>query len=90
MIKAQNLVKKFGDFTAVKDISFTSRQAKFSPFWAQWRRQNHHHQDADHAAAPDQRPDRTRRSGPDDQQKQARQRFGIVFQDPSLDSEQTA
>ena len=24
------------------------------------------------------------------QQKQARQRFGIVFQDPSLDNEQTA
>ncbi len=32
MIKAQNLVKKFGDFTAVKDISFTVEAGEIFAF----------------------------------------------------------
>jgi hypothetical protein len=31
MIQVQNLVKKFGDFTAVKDISFNVDAVKSSP-----------------------------------------------------------
>ena len=32
MIRAQNLVKKFGDFTAVKDISFTVEAGEIFAF----------------------------------------------------------
>ncbi len=55
MIQVQNLVKKFGDFTAVKDISFTVRN--FCLPRPEWCREDNHHQDADHAPESNQRKD---------------------------------
>ena len=91
MIQVQNLVKKFGDLTAVNDISFNvagGRDLCFS--WSERRRQNDHHQDAHHPAESDQRKNSTGRLDPAVHKNEVRRKFGIVFQDPSLDSEQTA
>ena len=68
MIRVQNLVKTFGDFTAVKDISFDVGQGEIFAF-----------------LGPNGAGKTTTIKT-----KEARQRFGIVFQDPSLDVEQTA
>src|SRR5246127_3854663 len=91
MIRVQNLVKKFGDFTAVKDISFDVMQGEIFAFLGPngagktttikmlttLLRPTSGHIELDGL-------------DPTVKQKHARQRFGIVFQDPSLDSEQTA
>lgn len=76
MIKAQNLVKKFGDFTAVKDISFTVEAGEIFAFLG-----------PNGAGKTTTIKMLTTLLTPTNE---ARRKFGIVFQDPSLDSEQTA
>jgi ABC-2 type transport system ATP-binding protein len=91
MIQVQNLVKKFGDLTAVKDISFTVEAGEIFAFLGP------------NGAGKtttikmlttllDPTSGRIELDGldPTIQKNEARRTFGIVFQDPSLDSEQTA
>src|ERR1700757_3606959 len=91
MICVQNLVKTFGDFTAVKDISFEVAQGEIFAFLGP--------NGAGKTTTIKMlttllRPTSGRIEldglDPTVKQKEARQRFGIVFQDPSLDQEQTA
>jgi ABC-2 type transport system ATP-binding protein len=91
MISVSHLVKKFGDFTAVNDISFDVAQGEIFAFLGP--------NGAGKTTTIKMlttllRPTSGRIEldglDPTVQQKQARQRFGIVFQDPSLDGEQTA
>ncbi len=91
MISVTNLVKTFGDFTAVKDISFHVAQGEIFAFLGP--------NGAGKTTTIKMlttllRPTSGRIEldglDPTVQQKLARQRFGIVFQDPSLDNEQTA
>src|SRR6201993_3950163 len=91
MICVQNLVKTFGDFTAVKDISFEVAQGEIFAFLGP--------NGAGKTTTIKMlttllRPTSGRIEldglDPTVKAKEARQRFGIVFQDPSLDGEQTA
>ena len=91
MISVSHLVKKFGDFTAVNDISFDVAQGEIFAFLGP--------NGAGKTTTIKMlttllRPTSGRIEldglDPTVKQKQARQRFGIVFQDPSLDDEQTA
>src|SRR6201999_179402 len=91
MISVHNLVKSFGDLTAVKDITFDVAQGEIFAFLGP--------NGAGKTTTIKMlttllRPTSGRIEldglDPTVKQKQARQRFGIVFQDPSLDSEQTA
>ena len=91
MISVQNLVKTFGDFTAVKDITFDVAQGEIFAFLGP--------NGAGKTTTIKMlttllRPTSGRIEldglDPTVKQTQARQRFGIVFQDPSLDNEQTA
>jgi ABC-2 type transport system ATP-binding protein len=91
MISVTNLVKTFGDFTAVKDITFDVAQGEIFAFLGP--------NGAGKTTTIKMlttllRPTsgRIELDGLDPmvKQKQARRSFGIVFQDPSLDSEQTA
>ena len=92
MIRVQNLVKKFGDFTAVDDISFEVARGEIFAFLGpngagktttikmlttllrSHERELWRLDGLDPAAPADE----------------VRRRFGIVFQDPSLDQELTA
>ena len=91
MISVSNLVKTFGDFTAVKDITFDVAQGEIFAFLGP--------NGAGKTTTIKMlttllRPTSGRIEldglDPTVKQKLARQRFGIVFQDPSLDDEQTA
>src|ERR1700734_3312617 len=91
MISVSHLVKTFGDFTAVKDISFNVAQGEIFAFLGP--------NGAGKTTTIKMlttllRPTSGRIEldglDPTVKQKEARQRFGIVFQDPSLDNEQTA
>src|SRR6201993_3081527 len=91
MISVTHLVKKFGDFTAVNDISFDVAQGEIFAFLGP--------NGAGKTTTIKMlttllRPTSGRIEldglDPTVKAKEARQRFGIVFQDPSLDSEQTA
>src|SRR5271154_7530809 len=91
MISVSHLVRKFGDFTAVNDISFDVAQGEIFAFLGP--------NGAGKTTTIKMlttllRPTSGRIEldglDPTVQQKLARQRFGIVFQDPSLDNEQTA
>ena len=91
MISVRNLVKNFGDFAAVKDISFEVRQGEIFAFLGP--------NGAGKTTTIKMlttllRPTSGEISidGLDPQRKQneARRRFGIVFQDPSLEWELTA
>ena len=92
MIRVQNLVKTFGDFTAVKDISFDVAQGEIFAFLGpNGAGKTTTIKMLTTLLRPTSGNDRAGWVGPDaSQQKEARQRFGIVFQDPSLDEEQTA
>ena len=62
MIKVENLVKKFGDVTAVDDVSFEVGSGEiFACSGPKRCRKNDDNQDADHAAKTDQRQNRDRR-----------------------------
>ena len=52
ILEVKDLVKKYGDFTAVKGISLTSRKGDLQPARSQRRRQDHHHLHALHPFAP--------------------------------------
>jgi ABC-2 type transport system ATP-binding protein len=91
MISVSHLVRKFGDFTAVNDISFDVAQGEIFAFLGP--------NGAGKTTTIKMlttllRPTSGRIEldglDPTVKQKLARQRFGIVFQDPSLDNEQTA
>ncbi|HEY5057325.1 MAG TPA: ATP-binding cassette domain-containing protein, partial [Acidobacteriaceae bacterium] len=91
MIRVQNLVKTFGDFTAVKDISFDVAQGEIFAFLGP--------NGAGKTTTIKMLTTLLRPTSgvieldgldPAANSKEARQRFGIVFQDPSLDGEQTA
>ena len=91
MIRVQNLVKKFGDFTAVNDISFEVQQGEIFAFLGP--------NGAGKTTTIKMLTTLMKPSsgtleidGLDPQRKQheARRRFGIVFQDPSLEWEMTA
>jgi ABC-2 type transport system ATP-binding protein len=91
MIRVENLVKTFGDFTAVKGISFEVQQGEIFAFLGP--------NGAGKTTTIKMLTTLLKPTGgtieldgmnPMVKQKEARQRFGIVFQDPSLDGEQTA
>lgn len=91
MIRVENLTKTFGDFTAVKDITFEVESGEIFAFLGP--------NGAGKTTTIKMlttllRPTtgRIHLDGFDPwvKQREARQRFGIVFQDPSLDGEQTA
>src|ERR1700743_528379 len=91
MIRAENLVKTFGDFTAVKGISFDVKQGEIFAFLGP---NGAGKTTTIKMLTPLLKPT----SGtieldglnPTVKRNEARRRFGIVFQDPSLDNEQTA
>jgi ABC-2 type transport system ATP-binding protein len=91
LIRVENLTKTFGDFTAVKDITFEVESGEIFAFLGP--------NGAGKTTTIKMlttllRPTagRIHLDGFDPwvKQREARQRFGIVFQDPSLDGEQTA
>jgi ABC-2 type transport system ATP-binding protein len=91
MIRVQNLVKRFGDFAAVNDISFEVQQGEIFAFLGP--------NGAGKTTTIKMLTTLMKPSsgtleidGLDPQRKQheARRRFGIVFQDPSLEWEMTA
>ena len=54
LLEVENLVKKYGDFTAVKGISFDDAGGRdLQPAGAERRRQDHHHLDALHPVRAD-------------------------------------
>jgi len=91
MIRVQNLVKKFGDFEAVKDISFHVERGEIFAFLGP--------NGAGKTTTIKMLTTLLKPTGgtveidglnPANAQTEVRKRFGIVFQDPSLDSELTA
>src|SRR5215470_13127424 len=91
MIRVTNLVKKYGDFTAVDDVSFDVAEGEIFAFLGP--------NGAGKTTTIKMLTTLLKPSGgqiqldgldPRTQQNQARQRFGIVFQDPSLDGDLTA
>ena len=91
MIRVENLVKTFGDFTAVRGISFDVQQGEIFAF----RGPNGAGKTTTikmltTLLKPTSGTIELDGLDPMQKQKEARQRFGIVFQDPSLDNEQTA
>ena len=91
MIRVQNLVKTFGDFTAVKDISFDVGQGEIFAFLGpNGAGKTTTIKMLTTLLHPTSGSIRLDGLDPTVRTKEARQRFGIVFQDPSLDAEQTA
>jgi ABC-2 type transport system ATP-binding protein len=91
MIKVENLVKKFGDFTAVDDVSFEVEKGEIFAFLGP--------NGAGKTTTIKMLTTLLKPSGgritldgldPTASPNEARQRFGIVFQDPSLDDQLTA
>ncbi len=55
ILEVKHLVKKYGDFTAVKGISFDIKEGEiFSLLGPKWSRKDHHHFHALHALCPHQ------------------------------------
>ncbi len=91
MIRAENLVKAFGDFTAVKGISFDVQQGEIFAFLGpNGAGKTTTIKMLTTLLKPTSGTIELDGLNPMHQQKEARRRFGIVFQDPSLDNEQTA
>jgi ABC-2 type transport system ATP-binding protein len=91
VIRVEHLVKKFGEFVAVHDISFEVRPGEIFAFLGP--------NGAGKTTTIKMLTTLLRPTSgtimldgldPTRQRNEARHRFGIVFQDPSLDSEQTA
>ncbi len=91
MIRVQNLVKKFGEFAAVNDISFEVHQGEIFAFLGP--------NGAGKTTTIKMLTTLMKPTGgsveidgldPQRKQHEARRRFGIVFQDPSLEWEMTA
>src|SRR5271165_6046034 len=91
MIRVQNLVKTFGDFTAVKDISFDVAQGEIFAFLGpNGAGKTTTIKMLTTLLRPTSGSIQMDGLDPLHKQKEARQTFGIVFQDPSLDQDQTA
>src|SRR5690242_152344 len=91
MIQVQNLVKKFGDFTAVKDISFNVEAGEIFAFLGpNGAGKTTTIKMLTTLLNPTSGKIRLDGLDPTVEKNEARKTFGIVFQDPSLDSDQTA
>jgi ABC-2 type transport system ATP-binding protein len=91
MISVRNLVRRFGDFTAVKEISFDVAQGEIFAFLGpNGAGKSTTIKMLTTLLRPTAGSIQLDGMDPSVHQKEARQRFGIVFQDPSLDQEQTA
>lgn len=91
MIRAQDLVKKFGEFTAVDSISFHVERGEIFAFLGpNGAGKTTTIKMLTTLLKPTSGLLELDGLNPAVQQNDARQRFGIVFQDPSLDSELTA
>lgn len=91
MIRVENLVKTFGDFTAVRGISFEVQQGEIFAFLGpNGAGKTTTIKMLTTLLKPTSGTIELDGLDPMQKQKEARQRFGIVFQDPSLDNEQTA
>ncbi|HEY2039525.1 MAG TPA: ATP-binding cassette domain-containing protein [Edaphobacter sp.] len=91
MIRVQNLAKTFGDFTAVKNISFEVAQGEIFAFLGpNGAGKTTTIKMLTTLLHPTSGTIELDGLNPALQAKEARRRFGIVFQDPSLDGEQTA
>jgi ABC-2 type transport system ATP-binding protein len=91
MIRVENLVKTFGEFTAVKGISFEVEQGEIFAFLGpNGAGKTTTIKMLTTLLKPTSGTIELDGMDPMVKQKEARQRFGIVFQDPSLDNEQTA
>ncbi len=91
MIEVKNLVKKFGDFTAVKDVSFSVAKGEIFAFLGpNGAGKSTTIKMLTTLLHPTEGTIRVNGSDPVTQAKEVRCSFGIVFQDPSLDDELTA
>ena len=91
MITVQNLVKTFGEFQAVKDISFEVRPGELFAFLGpNGAGKTTTIKMLTTLLRPTSGTIRIDGLDPDKHQHEVRRKFGIVFQDPSLDSELTA
>jgi len=91
MIRTQDLVKKFGEFTAVDSISFHVERGEIFAFLGpNGAGKTTTIKMLTTLLKPTSGRVELDGLNPAVQQNEARQRFGIVFQDPSLDSELTA
>src|SRR5579864_1164729 len=91
MIRARDLVKKFGDFTAVKGISFEVERGEIFAFLGpNGAGKTTTIKMLTTLLKPTSGSVELDGLDPVTQQNEARKRFGIVFQDPSLDDELTA
>jgi ABC-2 type transport system ATP-binding protein len=91
MIKVQNLVRKFGDFQAVKDISFEVKPGELFAFLGpNGAGKTTTIKMLTTLLQPTSGTIRIDGMDPAKQQNEVRSRFGIVFQDPSVDGELTA
>jgi ABC-2 type transport system ATP-binding protein len=91
MICARDLVKKFGDFTAVKGISFEVERGEIFAFLGpNGAGKTTTIKMLTTLLKPTSGSVELDGLDPVTQQNEARKRFGIVFQDPSLDDELTA
>src|SRR4051812_35237043 len=91
MIQVQNLVRKFGEFQAVKDISFTVKPGELFAFLGpNGAGKTTTIKMLTTLLTPTSGSIRIDGLDPNKHHNDVRRRFGIVFQDPSLDSELTA
>jgi ABC-2 type transport system ATP-binding protein len=91
MIKVQNLVRKFGDFQAVKDISFEVQPGELFAFLGpNGAGKTTTIKMLTTLLQPTSGTILIDGMDPAKQQNEVRSRFGIVFQDPSVDGELTA
>lgn len=91
MIRVRNLVRSFGDFTAVKDITFDVEQGEIFAFLGpNGAGKSTTIKMLTTLLRPTSGTIELDGKDPNRNQIAARQSFGIVFQDPSLDQEQTA
>lgn len=91
MIRVQNLVKKFGDFAAVNDISFDVQQGEIFAFLGpNGAGKTTTIKMLTTLMKPTSGTLEIDGLDPQRKQHEARRRFGIVFQDPSLEWEMTA
>src|SRR6516225_6668766 len=91
MIKVQNLVKTFGSFTAVKDVSFDVATGEIFAFLGpNGAGKTTTIKMLTTLLRPTSGSIELDGLDPQKHQNEARRRFGIVFQDPSLDGDLTA
>jgi len=91
MIRVQNLVKKFADFTAVNDISFQVPRGEIFAFLGpNGAGKTTTIKMLTTLLAPTSGTLELNALDPTRQANEVRQQFGIVFQDPSLDGDLTA